>query len=686
MRPLALASILLLAACPGLDPVDGQDPIGDPTPDPTPTPTPAPAPAKLVGNYRVTSQFEVPATVAAPGPLGESLALLHDLSTHPAGALLDLAEAAGTPALGTLRLALPSTLEDRLEGWMNGYLSSATVNGVSPRDRIAALDAQVRSVLLSWELRSSLRLPSSGAGTHAPVALAFSVATQPIVVPVSATAPVTAGTGVTATVTWPAGGGSPAVAVGPHAMGVPFGKYALTGLDWLLLREYGTADVAGTLDALVDCAGLAASVAGRCVDVGLAEICVGHASELRTICEAGLAEAATRLEERILAIDFEAIAFASGTATVQGVASGAVSGTATATGLSAGRWSSTIDLGQSPEPEPATTSDFTAVLEPETTVEPGVDPSGPPGLTWCVGRPFTPAPAEHFDRLASSGIALLGAGHSMQDVIVTPAAAAVVRGKFAYGPGSKDLEGERVRVFVDDCSGWRSLGEQTTDADGRIAFTLPEPLPVGVYDVRLEVMGDATVAPGRIWILPVGTHLAISDIDGTLTTSDEELLQDVLTDLYQPVFGGWDAPAAWPGGAALTHALADRGWVVVYLTGRPYWLTDKTRGWLADGGFATGALHTTDANDEAIPTEAGVGAFKRSWLQGLAAQGFVLDQAYGNATTDVYAYAGAAIPSAKSWIIGPHGGEGGTNAVEGSWSARAAAVLAADGVVQPFQR
>jgi phosphatidate phosphatase PAH1 len=202
--------------------------------------------------------------------------------------------------------------------------------------------------------------------------------------------------------------------------------------------------------------------------------------------------------------------------------------------------------------------------------------------------------------------------------------------------------------------------------------------------VRLEVMGDETVAPGRLWILPAGTHLAISDIDGTLTTSDEELVQDVLTDLYQPILGGWDAPDAWPGGADLTHALADRGWVVVYLTGRPYWLTAKTRSWLSTGGFATGALHTTDSNGEALPTEGGVGAFKLAWLQGLAAQGFLLDEAYGNATTDIYAYAGAGVPAAKSWIIGPNGGDGGTVAVAGSWSARTAAVLASPGPVQPF--
>ena len=274
----------------------------------------------------------------------------------------------------------------------------------------------------------------------------------------------------------------------------------------------------------------------------------------------------------------------------------------------------------------------------------------------------------------------------MQDVIATPGSPVILRGKFAYGDVSKDLEGERIRAYLDDCAGWRPLGEATTDADGRIVLQVSEPLPAGVYDVRLEVLGDASLAPGRVWVLPRGTHLAVTDIDGTLTTSDEELVRDVFTDLFDPIYTGADVPAARPAAADLTRAHADRSRVVIYLTGRPYWLTEKTRAWLSDGGFALGALHTTDSNAEAIPTETAVGAYKRAFLQGLSAQGLVLDEAYGNATTDVTAYEGAAIAPESTWIIGPHGGEGGTRAVSSSWADRAAEILSAPGVEQPFTR
>jgi hypothetical protein len=347
MRSLALAATLLLAAC------SGRDPNVEPTPDVTSVPDPA----ALTGTYEVTSQFEVPATVAAPGPLGDSLRLLHELSVNPAGALLDFAATAGVPALGTLRLALPSSIEDQLEGWMNGYLETASVNGRSPHDEIVALDDRIRSILLDWDLRSTLDLPPSASGTHAPIALVFTAGGDPIIVPVDATAPVTAGIGVTATVSWPAGGGNPTVSIGDHAMGIPFGRYALTAVDTMTELAYGAPGIDAALDVIVDCAGLAQSVAGQCVGVGPAAVCVGHEVELTAICEAGLDEAAAQLEEKILASDYQAIHFVSGTATVEGVAIEVGTGTATASALSSGAWTSTIDLGEEPE---AATASFTA--------------------------------------------------------------------------------------------------------------------------------------------------------------------------------------------------------------------------------------------------------------------------------------------------------------------------------------
>jgi hypothetical protein len=334
-----VASALALAACAP----DGASPSVNATAETAP----------LTGTFAVTSRFEVPATVAAPGPLGDALRLVHGLAVDPGAALLDLAEDAGVPAVGELRMVLPDALESELTGWMNAYLETATVDGASPHARLAELDALVRSVLLEWELRSTLSLPEGAPGTHAPVSLAFDSPAGPVVVPLDATAPVTAGVGVAAALSWPDGPEGAAVAsVGDHAMGVPFGRYALQGLEAILLARYGAADVGTVLSGVVDCPAMAASVAARCVGF----VCVGHAAQLRDACEGGVAEAGTRIRGQILALDFRAIHFERGAATAVGAAR---SPAQAPTSLQDGVWTATIDLGNGAE---AATATFSAVV------------------------------------------------------------------------------------------------------------------------------------------------------------------------------------------------------------------------------------------------------------------------------------------------------------------------------------
>lgn len=338
---IGVTALLLVAAC------DGS---GDASPAPDVTSRP------LAGTYQVASSFRIPATAAAPGPLGDALRLVHGLAENPAGTLLDVAADAGVPALDTLQLVVPDALEDQLEGWMNAYLTTATADGVSPHGEIVRLDALIRSVLLEWELRSELRLPAGGEdGTHAPLAIAFDVLDAPVVIPVEATDPVTTATGVRATVSWTDGlHGTAAASVGDHAMGIPFGAYALQALELAFLAGWNAPDVRSVLGAAVDCAAMGESVAGRCL--GLA--CVGHATEVAAVCAAGLDEVAARIEARILALDYEAIRFQAGTAKVEGLSLEPTEpGFATADRLVDGVWTATVDLGQGAEPA---TASFTA--------------------------------------------------------------------------------------------------------------------------------------------------------------------------------------------------------------------------------------------------------------------------------------------------------------------------------------
>ncbi|MBN2576708.1 MAG: hypothetical protein JXP73_19235 [Deltaproteobacteria bacterium] len=308
--------------------------------------------APFPGNFAVASQFQVPATVAAPGAVGDTLRLVHGFVEDPGAAILDFAEDAGVPALAALRAALPDALESQLTGWMNAYIKTVTVSGISPYDQLVWLDGTVTGLLLSWGLQSRLALPVGLAGTHVPLSLSFPSPSVPVVVPIEATAPVTSGTGVTAILSWPNGTDGPAVVrIADHSMGLPFGRYALQALNAILLAEYGAPNLAVYLSNAVGCPGMAAYVASRCVSI----VCVGHEAELLDICEGGLAEGARQVEAQITSIDLRAIHFQLGTATAVGAT---LARPQDATALVDGVWTVTVDFGNGPEPATATFSAF----------------------------------------------------------------------------------------------------------------------------------------------------------------------------------------------------------------------------------------------------------------------------------------------------------------------------------------
>ena len=277
-------------------------------------------------------------------------------------------------------------------------------------------------------------------------------------------------------------------------------------------------------------------------------------------------------------------------------------------------------------------------------------------LTRCESA-FTPPARSGFRHFFNTVLALGPAWHSAQDVVGTPGASVTVEGKFAYGSFSKDLEDESAQLYVNDCTGWRSVGSALTDSDGRARVRFTAPSSPGLYALRMVVRGDATQAPGYLVVAPRGARLTVFDIDGTLTTSDLELVKDVITDVFEPILRGTYVPTAHPYARELVEERERRGGIPIFLTGRPYWLTKSSREWLSGLRFPSGALHTTDSNGEALT---GVAAYKAAFLNSLKAQGFVLEAAYGNATTDIDAYAAAGIPKADTFIIGKNGGKSGT--------------------------
>jgi hypothetical protein len=305
----------------------------------------------------------------------------------------------------------------------------------------------------------------------------------------------------------------------------------------------------------------------------------------------------------------------------------------------------------------------------------------------CERLPFaTPVPgsfAHTRSSLLATGMSPL---HFVQDVIAVPGARVTIEGKFSYGDIGKDLEDEPVRLHLGDCDAWTEVGGARTDDDGRARVELEAPTASGSFALRFSVDGDASGAGAKLVVAPAGTRVVVFDIDGTLTVHDREINREVLDDYFEDLYDGDYVPEGWRGGPELTRAWADKGYLLLYVTGRPYWLLDKSRAWLDDRGYAPGIVRTTLRHRDVVPSVDGVGEFKRDFFRGVLDTGWIVEAAYGNATTDVWAYGEAGIAKERTFIIGPHAGKDGTQAIAPDYESHLPWVREQADAQQPFAR
>lgn len=318
-------------------------------------------------------------------------------------------------------------------------------------------------------------------------------------------------------------------------------------------------------------------------------------------------------------------------------------------------------------------------------VEHQAHPRSPVVFSTCEALAVPASEGEGFRHFTNWALSATGAWHEGDDAIAIEGAGVTLRGKFSYGPSSKDLEDEWIQVWIDRCDRVELVARTRTDNDGRIALKLSAQQlgVVGRHHVSLVVEGDGTMAESTLWVVPPKTRVAVFDIDGTLTASDWELFEDLIDDLFVPLLEG-DAPAMRKGAAEITQARADQGYMPIYITGRPYWLTGRTRAWLDSRGMAPGALFTARRTSQVMPTESGVGTYKAELLAALQLAGLDIEIAYGNASTDVFAYAEAGIDPSATFIVGTHGGDSGTVDLGEGYTTHLQ-TQAFDEVTQPFE-
>lgn len=272
--------------------------------------------------------------------------------------------------------------------------------------------------------------------------------------------------------------------------------------------------------------------------------------------------------------------------------------------------------------------------EPPTGVVPPAQADG--FAAHCAAPPN--APAEGFRHRRNAVYAALGSprhrGHDL--VAVESDENQTLTGKLAYTAADKDLGDEDVELFACVDHAWRRLGRARTDGDGRFAYPLAQRLPPGMRDLYAHVPGDGSGARFLAYVARPGEHIVISDIDGTITASEEAVFRSVLfgRDIgHQP--GAPEALAASP------HR-------VVYVSSRGEQLTGLTRAWLRTHGFPPGPLRLARAS-VTLPGK-GTAAYKQQVLRDLRVP---IAAAVGNRASDVAAYTGVGLPGDRIHIYLP---------------------------------
>lgn len=254
-----------------------------------------------------------------------------------------------------------------------------------------------------------------------------------------------------------------------------------------------------------------------------------------------------------------------------------------------------------------------------------------------------------WNHLSSSIAAASFANHRGRDMFYNPGDPMWVMGKFAYGLLDDDIKDEVVDIWLNrGCgSGWELVGSELTTDDGEHAtvegvedtggwvfFDATDlDLEEGRHRFLLSVAGDRSSTEVYVDVVPAGTPVIVTDIDGTLTTTENEEFSALLTGAL---------PQSNPDSADVLTALAEQGYRVFYLTARPHFLGLRTREFLTAHQYPLGIVHTTLTFTGATGDSAVV--YKSDELAALAARGLTPSWAFGNTASDAEAFASANVP------------------------------------------
>lgn len=217
----------------------------------------------------------------------------------------------------------------------------------------------------------------------------------------------------------------------------------------------------------------------------------------------------------------------------------------------------------------------------------------------------------------------------------------MIRGDISYGIADDGLEDELVEIFACKRGAWSRIGTAITNDDGEFALPLTgaSRLAIGMRSLYVSVVGDRTGTDFLAFVAPEGTQIVFSDIDGTLTSSENAYPISLVTR---------SSVQANAGAPEVITALRQRNYYPIYMTARGRVFTGDTRAWLRDRGFPVGPLRLAPSVIT-LPGSATV-AYKSDTIDAIAAEGLVPAVGIGNRASDAAAYGSQSIPGNRIFL------------------------------------
>ena len=259
----------------------------------------------------------------------------------------------------------------------------------------------------------------------------------------------------------------------------------------------------------------------------------------------------------------------------------------------------------------------------------------------CDGAPDA-GPAGSFNHLGSKITSALGDPRHRGFDLVAPASSdsQALEGWISYTIVDKALEDEAVDVFACRANVWQKVGTTQTDDEGHFSLQLSDAdrLPIGLRDLYVSVVGDRTGVGFLGFVGPDNSPLLVSDVDGTLTSSENAFVETIALGIE---------PDEQPGAPEAYAAAVAKGYTIVYVTARGNQYTEDTRQWLSDKGFPLGLVRLSPSFIT-LPGGDTID-YKTQTFEALA-PGLDLAAGVGNRDSDITAYTNANFAADRIFI------------------------------------